>query len=365
MIIPEIDIFHWLKSNYKKATYTMAFSNSFQMSFDEYQSYTDFSIPKDMILSHNNEELSKELKELLAKKYKAESENVVLTASGTEANFLVFLSLLNHNDEILVENPVYSPLQLTPKMLDMKVNYFKRPYETKFQLDIKSLEEGITEKTKLIVLTNLHNPSGVYTKRKDLIKIARIAQDKNIYILIDEIFLDGCFFDYNTAYGLPNVVITSSVTKIYGLGGLRCGWMVAPKDIALKCNEAKNHTNTAISDVSLLMILHVFKDAYDQLKNRFVTSAKTNEEIVARWINSNSHLLEYVTPSGGIIRFPKYHSDISSVDLCKTLLINYNILLCPGQLFHCDGHFRLSYNIKKQTLQEGLEVLAKGLEEIL
>lgn len=364
MNIANIDIFHWLLSHYKKASYSLAFSNSFQMNFEEYQKYTNFSIPNDMILSYNNEDLSKEFKELLASKYKAESENVVLTTGGAEANFLVFLSLLNHGDEVLVETPVYSPLRLTPTMIGMKVGFLERSYENKFQFDINSFQDRITNKTKLVVLTNLHNPSGVYTNRKDLIKIAEIAQEKNIHILIDEIFLDGCFLDYKTAYGLPNVIITSSVTKIYGLGGLRCGWIIAPKNIALKCNVAKSHTNTAISDVSLLMISHAFKDAYDQLINRFITLAKPNEEIINRWMKNNAHLLEYVPPSGGIICFPKYHSNISSVDLCTRLLKKYKILVCPGQLFNYEGHFRLSYNIEKQALQEGLELLEQGLEAL-
>jgi aspartate/methionine/tyrosine aminotransferase len=365
MNICDIDIFDWLVHNHKKAQYIMAFSNSFDFSYDEYQKITNFNLPSDVLLNYNNSTYAEHLKQVFADYYKCKNENVVLTCGGTESNFLVFQSLLSKDDEVIVEQPGYGPLWLTPKMLGARISFFTRSFEQQFKLDASVFENLLTKKTKLVVLTNLHNPSGIYVKKEEMKEIADIAQDHGVFILIDEIFLDGCFHTFESSYGLPNVIVTSSVTKIYGLGGLRFGWIVAPKNIALKCNKLKSHTNSLISEVSLLMVLQGFMKGKEALRNRFITSAKTNMAIVDKWIQQNNHLVEYVKPSGGIICFPKYKSSISSRDLCQQLLNEYNVLVNPGQLFNYEGHFRLSCNIDEDLLKEGLTILRDGLEVLL
>ena len=97
MQIPDIDIFTWLMNNFQKASYVMCFSNSFDLQFNEFQRYTDFSIPNDLIVSYNNMDFALQLKKILASNYNCSINNVVLTAGGTESNYLVFNSMLSKN----------------------------------------------------------------------------------------------------------------------------------------------------------------------------------------------------------------------------------------------------------------------------
>ena len=306
MDISEIDIFNWILKNHKKAKYIMAFSNSFDLSYDEFQTITNFQLPNHFLINYNNATYAEQLKETFSSNYNCGKENIVLTCGGTESNHLIFQSLLSKSDEVIVEQPAYSPLWQTPEMIGAHIRFFKRPFEQDFSLNTSSFEDLLTKKTKLVVLTNLHNPSGVYAKKDELKKLSDIAYDHDVYILIDEIFLDGCFHEYETSFGLPNIIVSSSVTKIYGLGGLRSGWIVAPKDIAMKCSKLKYHTNSLMSELSLLMVLHGLTEGKEMLKNRFLSYAKTNMGIVDRWMKENNHLVDYVKPAGGIICFPKF-----------------------------------------------------------
>ena len=234
-----------------------------------------------------------------------------------------------------------------------------------FQLHPKSLEAAITDKTKLIVLTNPHNPSGVVADRElEIRKAAEIAQAKGIYILIDEIFLDGTFAPQTSGYGLPNIIITNTMSKVYGLGGQRTGWIIAPPEIATNCQYAKAHTNAASSYAGELMNVHALRNARELLVKRFNNLSISNFQIVRTWMETNKDILEWVIPHGGIMCFPRYKLKMSSIDLCHKLLDDHGVMLNPGEYFDMDGHIRLTYACSEDVLRKGLEALGNGLKEL-
>jgi hypothetical protein len=363
MHAPRIDLFEWLLQNAPNATYNLAYSDIQGITIEEYQQLTGFSFPKNFNLGSNAQYGAPELKETLSSMYNCNPHNIVTTTGASEANYLVFSSILNKGDEFIIEQPGYQPMWLTPELLGAQRINWPRRFEHNFSVDVEALKNLFTKKTKLVVMTNLHNPSGVYTDKKIINTVAEIAQDHDAYVLVDEIFLDGSFIKKPSCFATPNVIVTSSATKIYGLGGLHTGWIIAPDKIAEQCQRMKAHTTGASSYTSEIMTAHLLNDARTKVIKRFQKQATTNLTVLKKWMDHHKDLFQWVQPDGGIVCFPKYSMNIPSVDLCKHLFETQKILVNPGAFFHGEGHIRLSYGGDTDILQNGLEALANGLQE--
>lgn len=363
-----IDFFEWLLQNASKATYNLAFSNVHGLTLEDYQQYCGFSFPGDFDLGINVQSGASELIQSLCEMYGCAPENVVTTTGASEANFLVFSSFLERGDDFVIEQPGYQPMWLTPEMLGARRICWPRVFNNKFRVDAASLQNVITQKTKLVVLTNLHNPSGVLTDKNIVKKIVSVAEDHHASVLVDEIFLDGCFTTQSSSFGLRNVIITSSATKIYGLGGLHTGWVIAPKEVAAQCQKLKAHFTGASSYISEILTAHLLKNSRERLIERFHRRSKINLESLRKWLDSHSDWFEWVQPDGGIICFPRFLMQCSSVELCKHLLETQNVLINPGVLFNQEGFIRISYGCDPPLFQDALDALERGfrsLEKVL
>ena len=364
MHAPRIDLFEWLLQNAPHATHNLAFSNIYGVTVEEYEALTHYSFPGNFDFGSNAQYGADELKRTLCSLYNCTSDNIVTTTGASEANFLVFSALLDQRDEFIVEQPGYQPMWLTPEMLGARRINWPRRFENEFSVDIEMLHNLITEKTKLIVLTNLHNPSGVFTHLKAIKAIAEIAEDHDVHVLVDEIYLDGSFILQPSSFGIPNVIVTSSATKIYGLGGFHSGWIIAPREITLQCQRLKAHSTGAASYPSEIMTAYILREARGYLIKRFQKRAKKNFELLKRWMHNHTEFFEWVEPDGGILCFPRYTMDIPSVDLCKYLFDSQKLLVNPGSYFNQEGFIRLSYGGDEIALQSALNALEVGLRNL-
>jgi len=364
MQAPRIDLFEWLLHHASTAKYNLAYSNISGLTVEEFTELTSFLLPNTFDLGVNQQYGASELKECLRSLYDCTVNNIVTTTGASEANYLVFSSLLSKGDEFIVEQPGYQPMWLTPEMLGAQRINWPRTFENEFRVDLEALKNLFTKKTKLVVLTNLHNPSGVYTDATTIKAVAEVACDHDAFVLVDEIFLDGAITKKPSSFGLPNVLVTSSATKIYGLGGLHSGWIVAPEEIAMRCQRMKAHTTGASSYVSEIMTARLLKDARDTVMKRFQKQATTNRAILKKWMNQNPDILTWVEPEGGLVCFPKYSLKLPSVDLCKHLFETQKVLVNPGAYFNSEGFIRLSFGCDSEILQNGLEALAIGMQNL-
>ena len=363
--IPPIELFEWLQNNHERAEYVLAFSKMKGLSKGEYDELVQYDLKPELDLGRGDPRGAYEFKQILMEIYGCGIDNIVTTSGGTQANFLVFLATLQKKDKFIIEQPGYQPMWLTPQMLGGRKIPWLRRFEDDFRLDVDALKNLITNRTKLIVLTNPHNPTGVVADRKfEIKKIAEIAQAKGIYVLIDEIFLDGTDVPQVSAYGLPNVIITSSMTKVYGLGGQRTGWIIAPPEIAAQCQIAKVHANGSTSYVGELMNAYALRNARKLLMQRFTKLSLSNFQVLSKWMDANQDIVEWVRPHGGIMCFPKYRVNMSSIELCHKLLDDHGVMVNPGEYFNMDGHIRLCYTCEEDVLRGGLNALGKGLKEL-
>lgn len=332
MNIPRIELFEWLKNNQQRAEFVLATSKMKGLSKREYDELVDQGLDPDLDLGRGTQSGADEFKEALMNMYDCASDNIVTTAGGTAANFLVFISILDKGDEFIIEQPGYQPMWMTPEMLGARKIPWIRHFKDGFCLDVEALEGLITDRTKLIVLTNPHNPTGVVADReREIKKVAEFAQAKGIYVLIDEIFLDGAFAPQISAYGLPNVIITSSMTKVYGLGGQRTGWIIASPEIVRRCQHAKIYTTGSSSYLGEIMNARALRKARKHLVQKFFDLSMTNYRVVSEWMATNQDIVEWVVPNSGIMCFPKYKVEMSSIELCHKLLDDHGVMVNPAR----------------------------------
>ena len=362
MNVTRVDLFEWLIQNAPNAKYNLAFSNINGITLKEFELLTHYTFPRDFDFGSSAQYGADDLKKTLCQMYSCTPANIVTTTGASEANFLVFSSYLKKGDEFIVEQPGYPPMWLTPEIFGARRITWPRTFENKFSIDIELLNNLITEETKLIVLTNLHNPSGILTNQKTIKMIAEIAQDNNVHVLVDEIYLDGSFNSQPSSFGLPNVIVTSSTTKIYGLGGFHSGWIIAPSEITTKCQKMKAHSTGASSFISEVMTASILSQARGHLIKRFQKRAKINFNILKKWIYHHKEFFEWIEPDGGIVCFPRYTMGIQSIDLCKYLYKTEKILVNPGSYFNQEGFIRLSYGCDTLALQYALDALEKSLQ---
>ncbi len=220
---------HWAKTR-PKVKYDLALSGILNLPIAE----LNFD-PKDLELHGDNAYGYRPLVEALAEHRHVAPENVVTIAGGTSmANHLAIAAVVEQGDEVLVEQPTYDPLVAVGEYLGAKIKRFPRRFEDGFKIDIVALEKQVTKQTRLIVVTNLHNPSSALVDDATLKRIGELARNAGARVLVDEVYLEAMFENAPKSaisFG-PEFVVTSSLTKGYGLSGLRCGWIFAEPALA-------------------------------------------------------------------------------------------------------------------------------------
>jgi aspartate/methionine/tyrosine aminotransferase len=367
MELPEIPLFDWLLENLSKTKIDLANSSITGVKLDELLAATSFEIPKELNMGKNDPYGASELLDALVGIYNCPKSNIIPTTGGSEANFLLFLTMLKAGDEVIVEQPGYSPLWLVPQMLGAKVIKWPRRFENNFALDLEMLKNNITNRTKLIVITNLHNPSGVLATNESIRAAAEIAADHGAWLVIDEMFLDVASTTQASAVGMNSVIVTASVSKVYGIGGLRTGWIIAPEKVAVQCLKAKWQATVAAPYLSELITAAALTNAKDILVQRCKEIAQRNFPIVQEWLEANEDLLTWVPPDGGVLGFPKFDDSIAtdSVTLAKRLVDEHGVLISPGEYFGQGEHFRITFMNPEGELNTGLRAIAEVIQEFV
>lgn len=300
--------------------------------------------------------------EAIARRYRVATESVVTAAGTTFANHLAIAALVNPGDEVLVEQPAYEPLLALIQYLGADVKRFARRFENKFQIALDELETTVSDRTRLIVITNLHNPSGVLIEDSALKQIGEIARRVGARVLVDEVYMETLFADEpRTSFHLGSeFVVTSSLTKAFGLSGLRCGWIFAAPELAQRMwllndlfASTAVHTGERLSVIAMQQLGPIGERA-KQLFDR-------NRKLLNEFLDTRKDL-EVVRPEFGTVMFPRVRSE-SSEELCRLLREKYETSVVPGRFFEMPANFRIGMAGDTDTLSEGLERLGRALDE--
>lgn len=288
----------------------------------------------------------------------------VVTAAGTSfANHLAIAALIDPGDEVLFEQPAYEPMLATTQFLGGRVRRFSRRFEDGFQLNVEEVQKQVTANTKLVVVTNLHNPSSAMTEDQALKQIGAIAKRVGARVLVDEVYLESLFEpEPRTAFHLgEEFVVTNSLTKVFGLSGLRCGWIFAEPTLARRMWLLNDlFASTPVHCGERLSVIAF--DQIDELAKRSKSILDKNRSLMNEFLDSRMDL-ELVRPNRGTVMFPRLKNGTSD-ELCALLKEKYETSVVPGGFFEMPAHFRVGLAGDSDELREGLERLGKALDEV-
>lgn len=299
----------------------------------------------------------------IGKRYRVAKESIVAAAGTTFANHLAMAALVKPGDEVLFESPAYEPMLATVRYLGADVKRFTRRFEDGFRVTAEEIEKQITRNTRLVVLTNLHNPSGVLTDDATLKQIGEIARSIGAHVLVDEVYIETLFEESpRTSFHLGSeFVVTSSLTKAFGLSGLRCGWIFAEPELAQKMWLLNDlfaatpvHAGERLSVVAL--------DQLAKLVERAKMLLDRNRRLLNEFLDTREDL-ETIRPEFGTVMFPRVRSG-NADELCRVLREKYETSVVPGSFFELPAHFRVGIAVSTDVLEHGLARLAKALDAI-
>jgi aspartate/methionine/tyrosine aminotransferase len=345
----------WAKER-PKPTWDLAGSNLLHCAIEDLPGARDA-----LVLGGANDNGWPPLVDAIAARYDV-GRGQVATAVGTSgANFLVCAALLEPGDEVLVERPGYDPLLAIPQLLGARTIRFDRRFEDGFALDPDRVAAALTPATRLIVVTNLHNPSGVLASADALAAVGRIAERAGAYVLVDEVYLDATFEGKAQPAALlgDHFVSTSSLTKSYGLSGLRCGWALASPEVAERIQRARDIVDgTGVVPAEALAVL-AFQQI-DRLAARARSILVPNFASVTAFLDGRQEF-EYVRPAGGTVIFPRFRDGSDTSPFADKLFAETGTAVVPGRFFEAPSHMRISFGGKADVLASGLAALASCL----
>ena len=300
------------------------------------------------------------LVEAIAARYGVEPDRVT-TAGGTSgANFLVFAAVLETGDDVLVERPGYDPLAGAARMFGARTVEFDRAFEDGYALDPDRVRAAMTPRTKLIVITTPHNPTGVPVDAAALQEIGRLAERAGARVLVDEVYKDVTGDPALPAATLGDVfVTTSSLTKSYGLSSLRAGWTIAPPDLTYRIRRARDVVDGTGSIVAERLSVIAFQHL-EALAARARSIFVRNKALADEFLASRPEL-EWV-PSAGTIVFPRIKGIADSQSFVTGMMRDHGTALGPGAFFGAPAHFRLGYGGDTDRIREGLARVASVLQ---
>lgn len=302
------------------------------------------------------------LLEAIARRYRVPKQCVVSAMGTSFANYLALAAATDPGDEVLIEEPAYDPLVSVARFLGLEIRRFQRHADDGFAVDAAEVERNLTPRTRVIVICNLHNPSGALTPDSVLREIAALARERNGYVLVDEVYREMLYEPApHTAFHIdPDCfLITNSLTKAYGLSGLRCGWVLAPAKLAAQMWRLHDiHAGTYAHPAELLS-LRAF-EILPTISARMKTMLDTNRALLGEFLRRRDDL-DYHWPEYGTVVFPKLKN--GSVDeLCDLLRREFDTAIVPGHFFERADHFRLGVGAATESVAASLEQLARGLD---
>jgi hypothetical protein len=299
------------------------------------------------------------LQEALAEKSGVPKECVVRADGTSMANFLAMAALIEPGDEVLIEQPVYELMLRAAEYLGANVKRFPRH----FGLDPAVVQEHVTPNTKLVVITNLHNPSSVYNDDATIRAVGEVAKGVAARVLVDEVYLDAAFDQPRlSAFHLgPHFVTTTSLTKVYGLSGLRCGWILAEPALAEKMWRLNDLFASIPAHCAERLSVIALKNL-DSILEQVRPLLTTNQQL-ANWFLDTRDDLDCTRPRYGTTFFPRLRN--GSVDeFCDLLREKYETVVVPGRFFEMPDHFRIGVGGDSEALKQGLERIGQALDEM-
>ncbi len=300
------------------------------------------------------------LQQVIAAHHGVNPDCVVESAGTSMANHVAMAAIIEPDDEVLVEHPAYGPILDVARYLEADVKRFLRVEENGWAVDPAEVRRCVTPTTRLIVITNLHNPTSALTPESVLREIGDIARSISGLVLVDEVYLDAVYESTpRTSFHLgPEFVVTSSLTKVYGVSGLRCGWILAQPDLAWKMRRLNDlYSATAVYPGELLSVA-AFQHL-DVLRERACRIVDADRKLLRDFLTKQS-AISAVWMDWGTTSFVKLRDGNADIFL-ERLRAEFDTSAVPGRFFQMPDHFRIGMGVNTEMFAEGLNCIRRAL----
>jgi aspartate/methionine/tyrosine aminotransferase len=309
------------------------------------------------------------LRELLTAHYPGAAVDQIEVTNGTsEANYLVALSLLTVGDEVAFEVPNYMQLWGVPQSLGAVVRTFTLRSDAGWEPDWDEFERAVTRKTRLVYLSNPNNPTGSVLSDAAMDRIVRRCDEVGAYLIADEVYLGAEIHRARTKsfWGSSDrVIVTSGLSKAYGIPGIRIGWIAGPPTVIAECWSQHDYLTIGPNKLSDVMArVAVRPGNRERLYARTRRILSENLPIMTDWVRSFGPFLDFLPPEAAAIALVRYHDEIPSIELCERVRRNQNTLVVPGAHVGLEGHLRLWFGGHPEFIREGLRRVGQELEQI-
>jgi aspartate/methionine/tyrosine aminotransferase len=348
---------------YDKIKYNLSESSITDQSLDS----LGLSIPN-LTLLYNEHQGDSQLREAIASDAGLTKDDVLITGGAAGALFIIATSQLTSDDHIVVVRPNYATNLETPRAIGCDISFVDLEFESGFQPDVAFIESCITPKTKIVSITCPHNPTGTLITRKDLDELVAITKKKKCFLLVDETYRDvhyGRQLPVAASLG-EHVLSVSSLSKSFGVPGIRLGWVITQnkelQDTFLAAKEQISISGSVINEWIATQILSERQNIL-ALTNK---EMQTRVNMVRSWIEKED-LLEWTEPAGGVVCFPRMKREPAGgiTAFYERLLNKYHTYVGPGHWFEMpDTHFRLGFGWPtREELVGGMEAISKALRD--
>ncbi len=327
----------------------------------------DLDVDIDVPLSYTDHRGNLTLRQCIGENLGADT--VLITAGASAALFITATSLLGPGDHVIVLHPNYVTNIETPRAIGCCIDYVRLSFENKFRIDLETLQQLIKPDTRLVSITYPHNPTGMTLLEPELRKIVSLVESAcDGYVLVDETYKDMTEPPRPVAASLsPRVISVSSVSKSYGLPGIRIGWLITQDTMLMETFLAAKEQIFICNSVIDEYIAHQVLAKKDKFFPKIKKHIKTNFEIIKSWMYNNTYM-EWVEPTGGCVCFPRIKPGLAlDVERFYSVLNKkYKTFVGPGHWFEMDDQYmRIGYGWpSSKELSNGLQYITKALKDI-
>ncbi len=325
----------------------------------------------DMPLGDIQSDGTLELKDLLCKIYPgAKRENIEVTNGTSEANYMLALSQLKNGENFALEIPNYMQLWGVPRSLGANVKTFSLNVEDNWEPNWDEFEKAVNPNTRMVYISYPNNPTGSTLSDAAREDIVKRCEEMDCFLLSDEVYLGAELEKERTKsfWGLSDkVIVTSGLSKAYGIPGVRIGWIIGPKEVVYDCWTQHDYITIGPNKISdRITCIAVKEENRDKLYNRTRDVLQKNIKIFREWVAEFGDFFTFKEPEAGAICFLKYKADIPSVELCERILKNKSTLIVPGSHLGMEGYIRIWLGCSDEAKWcEGLKRIKEEIEAIM
>lgn len=299
----------------------------------------------------------------VARRYGLSTDQIVATTGATGALVMIFKALLADGDHVLVERPGFDFLSRLATEAGARIEEFNRPAPA-YDVDLDDLRARLTSRTRAVLITNLHNPSGAWLPPARITAIAEVAATVGAVLLVDEVYAEFAAASGAPPAGTlaPNIVTVSSLTKVFGLFALKFGWMAGDAELIARLRASAPDGDMGVSKLSHAVAAHVL-EAPAPFEAHWQSVLAATRPVVERHVDAlvADGLLAGDLPAYGCMYFPRVVGVADTRALAQRLLAEFDVLVAPGEYFGAPGHIRIGFGADGPAIDQGLQRLRTGL----